>query len=171
MALNLKEILHPKIDILFVALNPPKKSNNNGKYFSNNLSFWNVLYNSGLITHPINDKLKGEELVFRKNDINFKNAIYGITDLVEDVIETNSNKVKVNAKRVDRILNLTSNHNVKKLCLMHSKVTSAFLKANIIEQKTYYGLIGQYNNIPIFNMPFHNASIKNKELYYKLLID
>lgn len=170
MEINLNEILHPKMDILFVALNPPKNSNSNGKYFSNNLSFWNVLYNSGLIIHPIYDKLKGEELVFHNNKINYQNAIYGITDLVHDVVETNSNKVKVSQHQVERILKITERYKIGKLCLMHSKVTKAFEKANIIRQVNVYDLIGNYKNIPIFNVPFHNASIVNKESYYKILI-
>jgi G:T/U-mismatch repair DNA glycosylase len=170
MEINLNEILHPKMDILFVALNPPKNSNSNGKYFSNNLSFWNVLYNSGLIIHPIYDKLKGEELVFHNNKINFQKAIYGITDLVHNVVETNSNKVKVRQHQVERILKITEKHEIRKLCLMHSKVTKAFEKAGIINSSTGYGLDGKYKNTSIYKVPFHNASIENKEQFYKQLI-
>jgi G:T/U-mismatch repair DNA glycosylase len=167
--INLKEILHPQMDILFVALNPPVNSNNNGHYFSNNLSFWNLLLNSGLITTAVRNKLTGEEEVFRRNSITYKNAIYGITDLVHDVVETNSNKVKVNKSRVERILEILNTHEVKIVCLMHSSVSNAFQDAGLVNRNTDYGLVGEYKGTAIYEVPFHNASIENKEKYYKLL--
>ena len=109
--LNLKEILHPTMDILFVALNPPVNSNNNGHYFSNNLSFWNLLFDSKLIVKPIENKLTGDDEVFKKNSINYKKAVFGITDLAHDVVETNSNKIQVEKNRLERILKLVTYKN------------------------------------------------------------
>ena len=166
---NLIEILHPKIDILFLALNPPVNSNNNGHYFSNNLSFWNLLFNSELINNPVKSKLTGDEEVFHNNTLNYKNAIYGITDLVHDVVETNSNKVQVEKARVTRILNILDNNRVKVLCIMHSSVGIAFHDSGLIRRNREYRIVGKYQNTLIYEVPFHNASIRGKEKYYKLL--
>lgn len=167
--INLTEILHPQMDILFVALNPPVNSNNNGHYFSNNLSFWNLLFKSGLITDPIKNKLTGDEEVFRGNSINYNNAVYGITDLIHDFVETNSNKVQVEKKRVSRIINLIDAHEVRTLCLMHGKVGKAFQEAGLIRRRQNYGIVGKYRNSLIYEVPFHSASIGNKKKYYELL--
>jgi len=167
--LNLIEILHAKMDILFVALNPPVNSNNNGHYFSNNLSFWNLMFSSGLIIQPVQSKLTGDDEVFRTNSINYKKAVYGITDLVHDLVETNSNKIVVERSRVNRIINLLDTHHVKTLCLMHNKVANAFQDTGVIKRLPNYGLVGKYKSTTIYEVPFHNASIGNKEQYYGLL--
>ncbi|QGW28732.1 hypothetical protein [Phnomibacter ginsenosidimutans] len=167
--LNLIEILHDQMDILFVALNPPVNSNNNGHYFSNNLSFWNLMCSSGLIIQPVQSKLTGDDEVFRTNFINYKKAVYGITDLVHDVVETNSNKIVVDRSRVNRIIKLLDTHHVKTLCLMHSKVANAFQDIGVIKRLPNYGIVGKYKSTIIYEVPFHNASIANKEQYYGLL--
>lgn len=167
---KLQEILHPQMDILFVALNPPVNSNSNGHYFSNNLSFWNLLFNSELIVKQVKSKLTGDDEVFRQNTINYKNANYGITDLVHDVVETNSNKVKVERARVERILKMVDTHTIKKLCIMHSSVGIAFQKAGLIKRNPNYGLVGIYKNTLIYEVPFHNAPIDEKEKYYNKLL-
>ncbi len=167
--INLVEILHPEMDILFVALNPPVNSNKNGHYFSNNLSFWNLLFRSGLIKQPVKSELTGDDEVFRNNSINYKNAVYGITDLVHDVVETNSQKIKAEKNGVSRIINLLSVHNVKTMCLMHSKVAMTFHEYGLIRRLSTYGLVGNYKSTHIYEVPFHNASISNKDNYYELL--
>lgn len=170
---NLKEYIHPEMDILFVALNAPAQSNNNRHWFSRNLSFWNQLYASGLITRPINDPLKGDEIVFSSKSINYKNQVYGVTDLNNKLVQTDSNKVKTNSEQVKRILEILNNHKVRKVCLLHNKVAKQFEKNNLVKRKTGkingYGIIGEYQGIPIYEVPFHSASISNKEEYYKLL--
>ena len=50
---NLQEYIHPKMDILFVALNAPEISNSNAHWFSGTLNFWNILFDSGLIVERI----------------------------------------------------------------------------------------------------------------------
>lgn len=167
--INLIEILHSKMDIMFVALNPPVNSNNHGHYFSHNLSFWNLLLNSGLITQPVESKLTGDDEVFRSNSINYKNAVYGITDLVHDVVETNSNSVQVERSRVNRIISILNCKDVKTLCLMHSKVSCAFQDSGLIKKFRNYGMVGKYKSTMIYEVPFHNAFIGSKELYYALL--
>ena len=166
---NLVEVLHPKMDILFVALNPPVNSNNNGHYFSNNLSFWNLMYKSGLIIRAVTGKLTGDDEVFRCNALNYNKAVFGITDLVHDVVETKSHKVKIEKTRLDRVLRILDTNTVKVLCLMHSSVSNSFQEAGLIIRKLNYGLVGKYNDTLIFEVPFHNASIAGKEQYYKQL--
>lgn len=114
------------MDILFLALNPPDTSNNNGHYFSNNMSFWNLLFNAGLITKTVCSPLTGDDEVFRDNAINLKKSIYGVTDLCHDVIETKSKFVTVSDYRVSRILNMLNEKEVKNLCIVHAKVGKAF---------------------------------------------
>ena len=166
---NLVEILHPKMEILFVALNPPVISNGNGHYFSNNLSFWNLMFNSELIIQPVINKLSGDDEVFRNNSINYKNAVFGITDLVHDIVETQSNKIKVERLRVDRTLKILDFNKVNVMCLVHSKVANAFQDRGLIDISTGYGKVGEYKKTLIYYAPFHNAPIREKEQYYKLL--
>jgi len=166
---NLKEYLYPEMDILFVALNAPDVSNKNEHWFSYNLSFWNVLYKSGLITEPIFDKIKGDEKVFGSNAINFQNQIFGVTDLNRGIVQTDSSNIKTTTAQVKRILKIIDKHKVHKLCLMHSKVAIQFEKEWLIVRGEY-GKVGKYKDVPIYEVPFHNASKKDKHKYYNLLI-
>lgn len=160
------------MDIFFVALNAPHESNKNEHWFSRNLSFWNVLYNSGVITQPIFNKLEGDLKVFGDTSINYKKWSFGVTDLNRRDVETNSSNVKASRKDVDRILEIIDSNSVSKLCLLHSKVGRAFRKygSEISFNGNRYGIIGTYNSTIVFEVPFHNASIPNKEQYYKTLI-
>jgi G:T/U-mismatch repair DNA glycosylase len=167
-SVNLKEILHARMDILFVALNPPDTSNRNGHYFSYNLSFWNLLRESGLITKKVKSKLTGDDEVFRDNKINFNQSIFGITDLVHDLVETKSSKVKTDVQRVHRILQVVNTRQVKLLCLMHSRVATAFQEAGLVKRGSY-GLVGKHRSTSIYEVPFHNASIYSKAKFYELL--
>ena len=170
---NLKEFLHPQMDLFFVALNAPENSNNNAHWFSNNLSFWNLLHRSNVITEPIFNKLEGDLKVFGDTSINFKNWNIGVTDLNRRDVETNSNKVEVLPSDVKRILNIIKSYKVDKVCLLHSHVGRAFRDyANEIRfNSNRYGKIGKLNNIEIFEVPFHSSMVKNKEQYYKLLVE
>ena len=167
---NLSEILHPKMDILFVALNPPETSNSNGHYFSRNMSFWNLLYSSGLITQAVKSPLMGDNEVFRCNNINYKNSTWGITDLVYDVVQTKSSRVKTNPNQVYRILELLKSHEVKNMCFMHSKVGEAFECISNLNRDQRYGLIGHIEDTAVYEIPFHNASIPDKHIEYKKLL-
>jgi G:T/U-mismatch repair DNA glycosylase len=167
---NLIEILHPKMDILFLALNPPEKSNENAHYFSGSMSFWNVLFDAGLITKRVNSPSTGDDEVFRSNKINLRNKTFGICDLCHDIVQTKSSKVPVNKLRIQRILSLLNNHDVKILCIMHNKVGKAFSKLHGLDRTKRYGLIGRINSTLVYEMPFHNAFISNKKIYYSKLI-
>lgn len=171
---NLKEFLHLKMDLLFVALNAPENSNRNAHWFSNNLSFWNLLHRTGIITHPISDKLEGDVKIFGDNTINYNNWNIGVTDLNRRDVETDSANVDVRPSDVTRILDIINTNKVAKVCLMHNKVGNAFkdYASDIIKFNTNrYGKIGQLNQTEIFEVPFHNATVKNKDLYYSLLIN
>jgi G:T/U-mismatch repair DNA glycosylase len=157
------------MDILFVALNPPVDSNEKGHYFSHNLSFWNLLYDCGLITQRVENKLTGDEEVFRSNGINYRKSVYGVTDLVHDIVETNSNKVKTDKSRVDRILKIIDDREVKLVCLMHSAVGIAFEQEKLIVRQKEYGTVGLYNGVSIYEVPFHSAFIGDKVKYYRQL--
>jgi hypothetical protein len=162
---NLPEFLHPEMDILFLALNPPEVSNKKGHYFSRNLSFWNLMYDAGLITKPIFNPVLGDTTIFGGQTINYKNAVYGVTDLNRDVVETHSGSVDVEQTQVARTLNILKTHETKVLCLIHSKVATSFEEAGLI-RRSGYGLVGTYENTKIYEMPFHSASIACKHLLY-----
>ncbi|MFH6965838.1 hypothetical protein [Flavobacterium sp. FlaQc-28] len=169
---NLSEYIHPKTEILFVALNVPENSNKNAHWFTNNLSFWNLLFRSGIITQPILNKLEGDETVFGCTKINFKNWSIGVTDLNRKIVKAKSINVEVTSKDVKRIMDILKIREVSKLCLMHSKVGEAFrnFASEIQFNSNRYRKIGQWKNTEIFEVPFHNASIADKEKYYTMLI-
>lgn len=114
---NLVEYIYPKMDILFVALNAPEKSNKNKHWFSGNLSFWNLLFKSGLITEQITKPACGDIKVFGSTGINFRHQFYGVTDLHNQLVQTNSSKVKTTDEQVKRILSILDKNEVNKVCL------------------------------------------------------
>ena len=171
MKVNLKEYIHPEMDILFVALNAPMNSNNNGHWFTNNLSFWNLIYRAGIITAPVTNMLDGDEKVFGDTSINVRNLRIGVTDLIRSIVETDSTRVEPQAEDVHRILNILDRSKVDKLCLMHSKVGEAFKKYSAISfNHNRYGKIGKYGKTDIYEVPFHNAPVPNKDSYYAELV-
>lgn len=173
---NLSECIYKEMDLFFVALNAPVKSNSNKHWFSGSLSFWNLLFRSGLIKEQILNPLIGDVKVFKEHSINYNNWVYGITDLDRETVETNSSNVKTDKAQVARIISILDKYKVKKLCLVHSKVAEEFeaqgyITRNFIAGKNVYGKVGNYKGTEILEVPFHNASIPNKEMYYNQLID
>lgn len=172
---NLKEYVHPKMDLLFVALNAPEVSNRNAHWFSRNLSFWNLIFDAGIITKTIVNPLEGDENVFGNTSINYKNWRIGVTDLNRAVVATKSNSVTTNSEQVKRILQILETTSTNRMCLMHSKVADEFAVQGIIKRnyqagKNIYGKVGRYKNTEIFEVPFHNASVPDKKEFYKLII-
>lgn len=168
---NLKEYIHPKMDILFLALNAPEVSNANAHWFSRNLSFWNLLYQSGLINQPISDPKEGDETVFGSNEMNLEGKVFGVTDLNNEIVQTDSRGVNVEERHLKRILDILRHNKVEKLCLMHSTVGSVFRTSGHLEKTTgnRYGLIGYINQTEVYEVPFHNAPVANKEQFYRHL--
>jgi len=173
---NLTEFLHPKMDLLFVALNAPEVSNANAHWFSYNLSFWNLLYRAGVITQTISDPKEGDVTVFGGSVINHENWTIGVTDLNREVVATKSNQVPTDSLQVKRILSIIENNAVKRICLMHSMVAEEFERNGIIKRNNKkganeFGIVGKYKSTLIYEVPFHSGnSIPNKEIYYSKLI-
>ena len=122
---RLKPFTRPGLDVLFVALNPPQQSNSNGHYFSGNSSaFFKLLALSGLITEPVL-KAFADEKVFGTTEINHLGASFGVIDLVDDVVETNSAKLRVTKAHVNDLISRIRNLNPRFVCVIHSKVRDA----------------------------------------------
>lgn len=118
--------LRNNLDILFVGLNPAKGSSENGHYFSVNQAFWNQLYESGLITKRV-DKSNADELIFGSNKHNYKNWNFGITDLITEIAESNSAKIKPKQTDLIRLENVIKAYKPKTTILLHSKVLKKFI--------------------------------------------
>ncbi|HRG59986.1 MAG TPA: hypothetical protein PK323_13610, partial [Bacteroidia bacterium] len=154
---NLKEYIHPTMDLLFVALNAPEVSNANAHWFSYNLSFWNLLFRAGIITQTISDPKKGDVTVFGGSEMNCKNWIIGVTDLNREVVATKSNQVTTNSSQVKRILAIVENNAVKRICLMHSMVADEFERNGIIVRNNKqgvnaFGIVGKYKSTVIYEV-------------------
>ncbi len=173
---NLIEYVHPKMDLLFVALNAPEVSNTNAHWFSYNLSFWNLLFRAGVITQTISDPKEGDVIVFGSNVINHKNWSIGVTDLNREVVATKSTQVTTDSTQVKRILSIIETKAVKRICLMHSMVADEFERNGIIVRNNKqgvnaFGIVGKYKSTVIYEVPFHSGnSIPNKEIYYSKLV-
>lgn len=111
---NLIPFLRANLDILFVGLNPAKGSSRNRHYFSVNQAFWNQLLESNLITKHI-DKSIADERIFGDNKINYNNWNYGITDLITEIAESNSAKIKPQHDDLVRLKKLLLKTNQRQL--------------------------------------------------------
>ena len=120
-SVKLKPFIGHNLEILFIALNPPKKSNDNGHYFSRFPNFWNQLFLSGLIEKEV-DKKNADELIFGSNNFNYKNWNYGVTDLVPDLVETSSQKVRPTNDHVNNLKDDIYKYKPKNAIIIHSKV-------------------------------------------------
>jgi G:T/U-mismatch repair DNA glycosylase len=120
---NLKPFLRNNLDILFVGLNPAKGSSDNRHYFSVNQAFWNQLYNSGLITKPV-DKMVADNIIFGSNAFNLNGCNYGITDLITEIAESDSKKINPSVNDVKRLIELIDKYKPKIAVILHGKVLS-----------------------------------------------
>lgn len=97
---NLRPFLRPKLDVLFVALNPPEQSNANGHYFSESSSrFFHLLARSGLTTKEV-PWSTADEVVFGSTAVNYMESEFGVVDLVGDLVQTSSARVIANPQHV-----------------------------------------------------------------------
>lgn len=136
--------LRYNLDLLFIALNPPKQSNSNGHYFSGKQSlFFKQLFESGLITTNLN-KSNADEMVFGSNKYNYYNKQFGVLDLVPSTVETNSNSVRVSNENVSLLLDRIKVYKPKNVCIIHAKVREKIEKE--IDRKISYGLNGKLIN-------------------------
>lgn len=118
--------LRKNLDILFVGLNPAKGSSENGHYFSVNQAFWNQLYESGLITKRV-VKSNADELIFGSNKFNYNNWGFGITDLITEIAESDSTKIRPKQTDLIRLENVIKDYKPKVAILLHSKVLKKFV--------------------------------------------
>lgn len=165
------------LDILFVGLNPANTSSNKGHYFSTNCAFWNQLYESGLITFPI-DKNSADEKVFGSTGINTNQWEYGMTDLVNFLAESKSSSVKPTDEDCKKLMKTIKEYKPRIVVLLHSKVITYFAKRYMCKKtikRGEYGNLGRLiNNCDsiFFSVPFpHGNSIPNGkkvELYKQI---
>lgn len=170
---KLKPFLRPDLDILFVGLNPAKGSNDNGHYFSVKQSFWNQLYNSGLILNRV-DCGVADQKVFGSNSMNYKQCNYGITDLVITIAESNSTKVKPTIEDCIRLKSDIENYRPKIVIILHSKVIKKFVSflgyTPPVANSGSMGRLMSEVDIVFYNIAFpHGNSIRDieKEERYK----
>lgn len=149
---KLRPFTRPGLDVLFVALNPPQQSNSNGHYFSGNSSaFFKLLTLSGLITEPV-PKACADEKVFGTTEINHLGASFGVIDLVEDVVETNSAMLRVTKAHVNDLIRRIRDLNPRFVCVIHSKVRDALNTYGNLHRPLDYGWCG--NILPDSNAGF-----------------
>lgn len=158
--------LRKNLDILFVGLNPAKGSNENGHYFSVNQAFWNQLYESGLITKRV-DKLNADELIFGSNKYNYKNWNFGITDLITEIAESNSAKIRPKQTDLIRLENVIKDYKPKTTILLHSKVLKKFVDhLGHVVPESNTGRIGKLienSNTVFYNIAFPHGNAITSE--------
>ena len=144
------------LDMLIVGLNPGGTSSQKGHYFSTNSALWNQLYESGLITRPV-DKNVADELVFRSSRINANGWEYGITDLVDYLAESDSRKVSPTNENCRKLMQTILENKPKVVVLLHSKVIKHFVKGFLGKGDVEYGNLGKlidgFDTV-FFNVPF-----------------
>ena len=115
------------LDILFIGLNPAKGSSRNRHYFSVNQAFWNQLYRAGLITNYV-DKMYADVIVFGSNDINYTYWSFGITDLITEIAESDSRKIKPTVQDCIRLEKMIGQYEPKTAVLLHGTVVKSFFR-------------------------------------------
>lgn len=118
---NLTPFLRENLEVLFVGLNPATGSSRNKYYFSVNQAFWNQLLGAGLITKHI-DKSIADKIIFGSNEYNYKKWNFGITDLITEIAESNSAKIKPKHSDLVRLENVIKEYKPKTVILLHGKV-------------------------------------------------
>ncbi len=172
---NLVPFVREGLDILFVGLNPANGSNKNKHYFSVNQAFWNQLFGAGLITEEV-DKLCADVEIFGKNEKNYKEWSYGITDLVRDVVDSNSKNIKPSDDDCKYLKEKIKKNAPKVVVFLHSKVKKSFLAYMGVKfDKNKYGKIGRIIencSTMFYVVPFPIDSHHDKETkigYYKAI--
>jgi hypothetical protein len=123
---NLIPFVRDNLEILFIGLNPAVGSSRNGHYFSVNRSFWGQLHGSGLIVSRV-DKSIADEIVFGGTRKNYQRWSYGITDLVPDIAESDSSKIKPTQQDCKTLCALIKKATPKVAVLLHGRVRESLL--------------------------------------------
>jgi hypothetical protein len=172
--------------LVFIALNPTEEALNNKAVFSRDNAYWNLLEKAGILEMSIlkvDLKDRAKEAFFEQKHSKKK---LGFADLLPQVSETDSNKVKIPKDAVNDLLKTTPHlKDTEKIALMGQKVVDAFARnfkgikkwknIPVIDGKRQFGCIGSINfdgsEIELFAMPFPvNNNVKNKHEYYASLI-
>lgn len=124
---NLVPFIRMNLDILFVGLNPATGSSQNKHYFSVNQALWNQLYTSGLLIQNI-DKSIADNIVFGETKVNYDGWSYGITDLVHNIAESDSRKIKPTSSDCERLRLDILKYKPKTVVLLHGTVLKKFIK-------------------------------------------
>lgn len=139
---SLKPFLRPGLDVLFVALNPAKQSNDRGHYFSGSRSrFFDLLHESGLITRRV-DRGTADDVVFGTTAVNHRGAAFGVVDLIRDVVDSNSNNVKPSREHVTALIADIHRYEPRFVCIIHSKVREAMHQHAGLSAPLKYGVCG-----------------------------
>jgi len=159
--------LRENLEILFIGLNPATGSSRNKHYFSVKQTFWNQLFEAGLIKENVN-KFSADNIVFGTNNINYNNWNYGITDLITEIAESNSSVVKPKVSDYENLEFVIKKYNPKTVVLLHGKVLKGFLVyLNSKIPKSNTGELGKLIDkceTNFFNIAFpHGNTITNKE--------
>lgn len=152
--------VRPKLDILFVGLNPANTSSRKGHYFSTKPEFWNQLYDSGLIAKPVNMNI-ADELVFGSSELNVNHWEYGVTDLVNYLAECNSSVVKPTYENCENLMHTIVKYAPKVVVLLHSKVIKYFVKGYLGKGNVKYGNLGKLLagcDTVFYNVPFPHGN-------------
>ena len=177
MQSSLVPFLRKNLDILFVGLNPAKGSSVNRHYFSVNQSFWNQLFDSGLIKQYV-DKSVADTIVFGSTSINRNNWSYGITDLVTRIAESDSTKIHPTQSDCERLHNSIIKFEPRVVVLLHGKVLDNYLpylgKPIPISNSGKMGNLIKNHKTMFFNIAFpHGNTIPSieKVKHYKRIIE
>ena len=139
---RLKPFLRYPLDVLFVALNPPQQSNSNGHYFSGKGSrFFKLLAESELITREI-PRTRADEIVFGTTEVNYAGSSYGVVDLVNDLVETSSARVRVTPSHIKSLISRIVEVRPRFACVIHSKVRDGLRQYGALHRPLDYGWCG-----------------------------
>lgn len=142
-AVLLQPFLAPGLDVLFLALNPPVQSNTNGHCFSGNQSrFYDLLFKSGLIIQAV-PKSRAGEIVFGGTSINYNGSTFGVIDLIGDLVQTHSGKVRVSREHVQQAAANIQRVEPRFVCVIHSKVRDALNRYAGLTRALDYGVCGR----------------------------
>lgn len=172
---TLTPFVRPGLDILFVGLNPAGGSSRNRHYFSVNQAFWSQLHGAGLITRPV-DKMGADDIVFGSTEVNAFGWNYGITDLVVEVAESDSRRVKPTRADCERLVAQVAEIRPRAVVLLHSKVRRALGRYLLMPDLAGYGYLGRLlasSPADFFAVAFpHGSSVKSSETvgYYQAIV-
>lgn len=80
--------------------------------------------------------------MFGATAVNHGQSEFGVVDLVDDVVQTNSAHVRPSRQHVDALLKRIREYDPRFVCVIHSKVRDAFVSYGGLRRPLTYGLCG-----------------------------